>query len=103
MSPWAAPKACQQCGRTRCDCRRTGQRRRDQQRPKTAARGYGGKWQTESKRYLEVNQACRMCGDPSQVVDHIEPHRGDQRLFWRRSNWQPLCKRCHDTKTGKGA
>ncbi|MHA6731654.1 hypothetical protein [Devosia sp. A369] len=21
------------------------------------------------------------------VVDHIVPHRGDQRLFWDRANW----------------
>nr|WP_292832122.1 HNH endonuclease signature motif containing protein [Mesorhizobium sp.] len=21
------------------------------------------------------------------------------RLFWDRSNWQPLCKPCHDRKT----
>ncbi|MGL4573939.1 MAG: HNH endonuclease [Burkholderiaceae bacterium] len=32
----------------------------------------------------------------SSVVDHIVPHRGDLLLFWRRSNWQALCKPCHD-------
>jgi hypothetical protein len=30
------------------------------------------------------------------VVDHIRRHRGDMNLFWDSSNWQPLCKRCHD-------
>jgi len=30
------------------------------------------------------------------VVDHIIPHRGDKRLFWDRSNWQPLCHDHHD-------
>ena len=30
------------------------------------------------------------------VVDHITPHRGDQRLFWDRANWQPLCHDHHD-------
>ena len=34
------------------------------------------------------------------VVDHIEPHRGDKIKFWDRGNWQPLCKDCHDRKTG---
>ena len=34
------------------------------------------------------------------VVDHIQPHRGDTKLFWDESNWQPLCKACHDRKTG---
>ena len=23
-------------------------------------------------------------------MDHIVPHRGDQKLFWNRGNWQPL-------------
>jgi 5-methylcytosine-specific restriction protein A len=34
------------------------------------------------------------------VVDHIIPHRGNQRLFWDQNNWQALCKRHHDLKTG---
>ena len=39
---------------------------------------------------------------PATVVDHIIPHRGDKRLFWDEKNWQPLCKDCHDRKTGTG-
>ena len=35
------------------------------------------------------------------VVDHIVPHRGDPKLFWDPDNWQTLCKRCHDKKTGE--
>ncbi|WP_295219971.1 HNH endonuclease signature motif containing protein, partial [Ruminococcus sp.] len=34
------------------------------------------------------------------VVDHIIPHRGDPHLMWDESNWQALCKSCHDWKTG---
>jgi 5-methylcytosine-specific restriction protein A len=30
------------------------------------------------------------------VVDHIRPHRGDAVLFWDETNWQPLCRPCHD-------
>ena len=31
------------------------------------------------------------------VVDHIKPHRGDDRLFWDfDNNVQSLCKPCHD-------
>lgn len=30
------------------------------------------------------------------VVDHIEPHRGDTRLFWNPRNLQSLTKDCHD-------
>lgn len=72
------------------------------------ARGYTYKWQVESKRYLRTHVLCAEClkKEPPQytkatVVDHITPHRGDQRLFWDRSNWQPLCKPCHDEKTGR--
>ena len=39
---------------------------------------------------------------PATVVDHIIPHRGDQRLFWDQTNWESLCKGCHDKKTGSG-
>ena len=56
---------------------------------------------------------CRECArvyppdDPrhrtrATVVDHIVPHRGDRALFWAENNWQPLCKACHDRKTGSG-
>ena len=39
----------------------------------------------------------------AQVVDHIIPHRGDPSLMWDESNWQSLCKPCHDSKTaGEG-
>jgi len=38
----------------------------------------------------------------ASVVDHIQPHRGNYDLFWDSDNWQPLCKRHHDEKTGAG-
>lgn len=44
---------------------------------------------------------CAMCGraesDTSKLVcDHIKPHRGDERLFWDRTNLQCIDKACHD-------
>lgn len=45
---------------------------------------------------------CRLCGKLSHSVDHIIPHRGDERLFWDRSNLQSLCAKCHGIKTSKG-
>ena len=46
-------------------------------------------------------EICAMCGKPLRgadaVVDHVIPHRGDWRLFWDESNWQALCKHCHDS------
>ncbi|MDU4255568.1 HNH endonuclease signature motif containing protein [Pseudomonas sp.] len=52
--------------------------------------------------FLHANPLCAECMKlgrrrPATVVDHIVPHRGDSVLFWRRSNWQPLCKPCHDS------
>lgn len=32
----------------------------------------------------------------AEVVDHIVPHRGDERMFWREANWQALCHWCHN-------
>jgi 5-methylcytosine-specific restriction protein A len=34
---------------------------------------------------------------PADVVDHIQPHRGDRALFWDETNWQALCKMHHDS------
>lgn len=35
------------------------------------------------------------------VVDHNIPHKGNKVLFWDVSNWQSLCKACHDAKTAR--
>ena len=71
------------------------------------ARGYDAKWRRARKAFLDRNPLCAECQregklTPATVVDHIVPHRGDQRLFWDETNWQPLCKDCHDRKTGSG-
>ena len=71
------------------------------------ARGYNARWRSERKAFLERHPLCVECQKegkltPATVVDHIIPHRGDQRLFWDQENWQPLCKDCHDKKTGSG-
>ncbi|MGN8819199.1 HNH endonuclease signature motif containing protein [Oribacterium sp. HCP28S3_H8] len=71
-----------------------------------AARGYGSRWRRESKKFLQLHPFYEEClrhgiATPATVVDHIVPHRGDPKLFWDRSNWQALCKRCYDRKTGR--
>ena len=77
---------------------------------------YGYRWQQSRDAFLREHPCCCFCSTPDRpteafVVDHIVPHRlkeakesGDARrikaaekLFWRRSNWQPLCKLCHDS------
>lgn len=70
-----------------------------------SSRGYTSKWQRASKAYLRKHPLCAECMKVGRytkatVVDHITPHRGDQKLFWDEGNWQPLCKACHDKKTG---
>lgn len=65
-------------------------------------RGYTYKWQKYREKFLFENPLCLYCERKSivtvaTVVDHIIPHKGDQKLFWSTNNHQPLCKRCHDS------
>lgn len=73
-----------------------------------SARGYTYRWAKASKAYLRAHPLCAACLKKTPprytratVVDHIVPHRGDPVLFWDQSNWQPLCKHCHDVKTAR--
>lgn len=68
----------------------------------SAQRGYSYRWQKARLAHLNRHPLCAECGKsgkvvPASVVDHIIPHRGDQKLFWDRDNWQSLCKRHHDS------
>jgi len=76
------------------------------QRPSAKERGYDSRWRKRSKLFLKAHPLCEECLrqdkiTPSTVVDHIISHRGDEKLMWDNCNWQALCKRCHDRKTGK--
>jgi len=76
------------------------------QRDSAHKRGYTSKWNRRRKLYLQANLLCVECQrsgrlTPAAVVDHIIPHRGDEVLMWDETNWQPLCKPCHDKKTGR--
>ena len=79
----------------------------DHMRGGAAERGYDGRWRKARIAFLQRNPLCVECMrkgvlTPATVVDHIIPHRGDKELFWNEENWQPLCKSCHDRKTGSG-
>ncbi|WP_236247406.1 HNH endonuclease [Pseudomonas tohonis] len=82
----------------------------------SAAKGYGHRWQLARADFLRHNPLCKFClaeekHTPATVVDHVIAHRlgqaklsGDPdqiarawKLFWDRTNWQPLCKPCHDS------
>ncbi len=76
------------------------------QRQSASQRGYNYKWQRARAAYLKRNPLCVYCSKNGRVtaatvVDHVTPHRGDMILFWQRSNWQALCKECHDRKTAQ--
>jgi 5-methylcytosine-specific restriction protein A len=75
-------------------------------RENSSKRGYNYKWRKLRKLFLQKNPLCHKCKQDGKyveatVVDHIEPHRGDDKLMWDENNWQSLCKPCHDSKTGK--
>ena len=79
----------------------------DRLRGSATERGYDAKWRRARKLFLQRHPLCANCLSqgivtPATVVDHIVPHRGDRALFWEENNWQPLCKNCHDQKTGSG-
>ncbi|QDC05039.1 HNH endonuclease [Pseudomonas sp. SWI7] len=68
----------------------------------SSQRGYNYKWQKARERYLLEKPLCVYCDrlgrvTAASVVDHVIAHRGDMTLFWDQSNWQPLCKPCHDS------
>ena len=62
------------------------------------------RWRRESKAYKAANPLCVECMRVGRVTavavtDHTIPHKGNEQLFWDQSNWQSLCKQCHDRKT----
>jgi len=113
MSPYAPAHPCgfPRCpvlvdsAHRRCEKHRNQEQKEINQRRGSAAdQGYNARWRAARKRFLLNHPLCANCQKAGQitaatVVDHIIPHKGDQRLFWDESNWQVLCKRCHDRKT----
>lgn len=109
--PSAAFKPCYKAGCSAlvsngsyCDKHQTTKQDNDKQRGNANKRGYGHKWRKERLEYLSNNPLCVTClshgrVEPSREVDHIQVCKGDKALFWRRSNWQALCKSCHSRKT----
>lgn len=103
--PSAPPRLCS-CGNIvpageRCACQiksdRARKHRHDQRRPSSRERGYDHEWRKARAAYLTAHPHCAMCGQRATHVDHIIPHKGDDRLFWDRNNWQPLCAHHHNS------
>jgi len=58
------------------------------------------RWRALRKVVLARFPACVICQKygrvtPSTVIDHINPHRGDMKLFWDLENLHGLCASCH--------
>jgi len=103
--PWKSPRVCE-CGRRvagglRCPCQldrdRARKARHDAKRPNASQRGYDAKWERARRDFLKMYPTCARCGAPATVVDHVIPHKGDKRLFWDRTLWQPLCAHHHNS------
>ncbi len=65
-----------------------------------------GKWSGLRKRHFKGQPwcvACRAMGRDvaGQCVDHVIPHRGDERLLLDPSNLQTLCFTCHNSAKHK--
>lgn len=104
--PISTPKVCGHCGVAHprgqvCAAVKKQEAARkarfDAKRPSARQRGYDAEWERARRDFLLVYNSCRRCGAPASVVDHIKPHKGDDLLFWDRSNWQPLCASCHNS------
>lgn len=111
--PYKAKRPCREPGCTRlsdgayCEEHRAAhEMQRERARGNSAERGYNARWRRERLQFLREHPLCAECFKrgrltPATEVDHITPHRGDPTLFWNQSNWQPLCKPCHSTKTAR--
>jgi 5-methylcytosine-specific restriction protein A len=60
-------------------------------------------WRRARAAFLRDHPICvaEGCESPAEVVDHSAGHSGEdwREKFWDRSNWQPMCRRCHNVKT----
>ena len=78
---------------------------KDQAEPKPWHRLYHRpEWPRLRAEQLAREPFCRECSAAgyrvrATEVDHIQPHRGDLRLFLDPGNLQSLCHRCHSRKT----
>lgn len=48
------------------------------------------------KQELAILQGIIKASPTTWVADHIDPHRGDEAMFWDGGGLQCLCKPCHD-------
>lgn len=59
------------------------------------------RWRWKRAAWLAAHPLCVFClargiVRAATIVDHIQPHRGSDELYWSDDNLQSLCKPCHD-------
>lgn len=76
----------------------------DQRRGSAHSRGYDREWRDASAAHRAAYPLCQYCeigafGDvrvsAADLTDHLYPHKGDRRLFWRAELWVSSCTSCH--------
>lgn len=73
----------------------------DRWRGSARQRGYDRSWERAAEQHRIDNPLCLGCEAaglvvPTELVDHVEPHRGDMVKFWNRARWQSSCRWHHD-------
>jgi 5-methylcytosine-specific restriction protein A len=74
----------------------------ERDRGSARSRGYSTRWDKAAATFKLRNPLCLGCraafdrAVPAEVVDHVEPHKGDQAKFWNTKLWQPACRWHHD-------
>lgn len=63
---------------------------------------YGSqRWRNRSKHQLREHPLCAYCLEKGKIIaatvsDHVQPHHGDEVLFWF-GELQSLCYQCHNS------
>lgn len=81
--------------------RQEASRQYEQRRGSARVRGYTAQWDRAAHSFKCDHPLCLGCEavgvlTPTDVVDHVEPHKGDVTLFWDVDNWQVGCAWHHD-------
>lgn len=73
----------------------------EKDRGSARSRGYTPRWDKACATFKARHPLCLGCQAigkqaKTEVVDHVEPHKGDQVKFWNTKMWQPACRWHHD-------
>ena len=85
---------------------RRGRKRRPDNRPASALRGYDRAWRHARREIIRREPLCRICRARGIVkaavdVDHIIPIAKQPELRLTSSNLRPLCRPCHAARRRK--